>query len=843
FLFYSLGLQAQFAFHILEAPVDTLACDSTCTMLHGIFPKSLKTNTYTIGTIPYAPQSITGTPVVLGDDQFSNAIPIGFNFCFFENVYTQCYISDNGILTFNSAFAGASCNNNTQQLLPYFNSTFPDNAIFFLFMDVDPTLGGNVSYATIGSAPNRKLVIRYQNMKIFGATCTSNTSSYQVILYETTNVIEVHAGSKTTCDANPSNYSNYATIGIQNTGATQAFTAPGKHASVFTMTNEALRISPSGPLNYLLTWKDANNNTLATNTDSLYFCPPSLPYSKIKANIQYYCPPQSITDSVVLVKLNPHIDSLVIIKPQCNGDSTGSITVVASSPNPPLTYSLNNGPFGTGNSFIHLPIGNYLIKVKDANGCVKDTLVFLTAAYNVFAYIDSIIKPTCPDSNGKIVIHAGNGLPPYSILWSTGDTTWTLSGLPAGNYVATVTDANGCSNYAIINLLYDSLPVLQVQMTKPQCHDSSGMILVNTSGGTSPYHYLWNTGDTTASISNLPAGQYIVTVTDVHGCSTNSLYFLTDTLNLAFHDTVLHHTSCNLPNGQAMVNAGLGLPPYTFLWMPGGQNTAVATGLAAGIYTFTVTDANNCVVSDTVEVYSSTGLIQQISKANANCDSSNGKIYLNGVLNATGATHTLWSTGDTTLFITGLAPGIYWVQTTDSIGCIKKDTLIIGDDGTPYLGLLSYTAPLCYGDSTGSITLSGTSGTAPYKYSVDGVNFSSVAQISHIAGGSYTIYITDANSCPNDTVIFFPQPLELISTYTTDTVICYNDPTSFLHFSSSGGFPPYSYSLNGAAFVSSPQFPQLTQGVYTLVLRDSNLCMDTLLAVVPGPANTLEAVI
>ncbi len=836
------GLRAQSPFHIQEGPLDIIPCDSPCVMLHANFIKPLKTNNYQISSIAYAPQSVTGTSLSLNDDQFTTAIPIGFNFCFFENVYTQLYLSDNGVLTFNPSYNGGSCNNNTQQSLPYFNSTFPDNAIFFLFMDVDPGLGGTVNYATIGTAPNRKLVIRYQNMKIFGATCSNTTSSYQVILYESTNIIEVHVAGKTTCDSNPLNYSNYATVGIQNAGATQAFTAPGKHAAVFTMTNEAIRIAPNGIPNYLLTWKDANNSTLATNVDSLYYCPGVFPYHKIRASIQYYCPTILYRDSVIIDKIAPHLDSLSIVKPHCNNDSSGSIQVFASSGNPPLTYSLNNGAYGSSNQFIHLPVGNYIVSIKDANGCKKDTLIFLGPQYNVFAYIDSVIKPTCPDSNGSIFIHAGNGVPPYHIQWSTGDTTWSVSGLPAGTYVATVSDANGCTNFAIVNLLNSNLPVVVSQFDKPQCHDTSGAIYLTISGGATPYHIQWSTGDTTSTINQLSSGMYVVTVTDLIGCSTTSIIFLDDTLNLVSHDTVLHNTTCNLANGSALVNAGLGLPPFTYLWMPGGQNTAIATGLAAGSYTCTTTDANNCITHDTVTIAPSVGMVNLVSHANANCDSTNGKIYLNGVQNNTGWVHTLWSTGDTSQVISGLGAGTYWVTTTDSIGCVKTDTIILFNDGKPHLGILAYTPPLCFGDSSGSVTLSGYSGTAPYKYSLDGITYTSFAQINHITGGTYTIYITDANSCPADTVVVFPQPAQLITQYTADTVVCFNDHTSTLSWQTSGGFAPYLYSFNQQPFTAQQIYTALTQGNYPLIIKDNNNCLDTMNLVVPGPSSALAAI-
>ena len=842
-LLISLPASSQNGFDIVEGPTYLIDCDSTCTMLHANFPKPLKTNLYTAAASTYAPITITGTTLSTNDDKFSTAIPLGFNFCFFENVYTECYIADNGVLTFNPAYSGVSCNNNTQQLLPYFNSTFPDNAIFFMYMDVDPALGGSIKYATTGTAPFRKFVVSYQNMKIFGTTCSNATSSFDVVLNESTNIIDVHVNSKATCDGNLTNYSNYATVGVQNIGATTAFTVPGKHASMFTMSNEGLRIAPAGPQNYLLTWRNMYNNVIATNVDSIYFCPPSLPYTKIRAEITFYCPSVTFKDSVVIDKNRPHIDSILIIKPQCNGDSSGMITVLASGGTPPFTYAINSGPFGNSNVFTMITGGYYYITIKDANGCKKDTLLLVQPQYNVNIVVDSIIKPICPDSNGKIYAHAINGVPPYSITWSNGATGSPITGLTQGSYMITASDANGCTTAAVIFLEFDSIPTLQTTITKPICHNSVGSIAITPAGGTSPYHYLWSTGDTTYNLINIPAGQYGVTVTDMQGCSTISVILLQDTLTTTTFDTVLHNTTCNLNNGSALIIPSGGLPPFTYSWTPGGQTTATPTGMAAGTYVCTTKDVNNCVALDTLIIGSSLALVNSVSKANANCDSSNGKIYLNGVINQTGWVQALWSTGSTANVITGLAPGTYWVKTTDSIGCIKTDTIVLLNDGKPFLGLVSYNPPLCHGDSTGAITLTGTSGTAPYKYSVDGINFSSVAQITHIAGGTYTIYITDANSCLNDTVVVFNQPSQLISTYTADTVICFNDKTATANISTTGGLTPYLYSFNTSSYTPQNTYTNLTQGVYTVIVKDSHDCKETVLLNVQGPTSALDVVI
>lgn len=837
------SIKAQPGLSIVEGPVYMMPCTDPCAMIHASFPKPLKTNQYASSAIPYAPTAISGTTLPLGDDQFSGAIPIGFDFCFFQNTYSQCYIADNGVLTFNPAYANANCNNNTQQTLPYFNSTFPDNAVFFMFMDVDPTLGGTVQYATIGVAPFRKFVVSYQNMHIFGITCSAQTSSYQVVLFETTNIIEVHVGSKAICDASLTLYSNYATMGVQNAGATAAFTVPGKHAAIFTMNNQAVRIAPSGPPNYSIRWKNYLSQVIATQVDSILFCPPFLPYQKLYAEIDFYCPASTHKDSVVLNKTLPVIDSIHITKPMCNWSTTGSLTVFATGVNPPVQFALGNGPFGSNNVFSNLAAGQYTVSVKDANGCRKDSVVVIQPQYNLQIIADSIIKPICPDSNGKIIVHVANGLPPYIINWSNGATGTIATGLGAGTYVITASDANGCTTVISVVLAYDSIPLVTPVIIKPQCHDSSGSIQLNVSGGVPPYQYLWSTGATTSSLNNLAAGFYSVNVTDAHGCVSSPLIQVIDTLDMLTFPFVNTHTRCGLNNGSAYVLNVSGLAPFTYLWMPGGQTTFSASGLAPGTYTCTTIDANQCTRVDTITINASLPIVNQISKANANCDSSNGTIYLNGVQNPTGQVHALWNTGDTSWVLTGLAPGSYWVQTTDSLGCKDKDTIIISNDGKPHLQIVSYTPPLCYGDSTGSVTLSGTAGTSPYKYSLDGITFSSIAQLNHIAGGTYTIYITDANSCPNDTLVSFTQPPELITNYSAGQIICFDDQTAGIEWNTHGGFAPYVYSLNNNSFSTQSSYQNLGQGVYTLTVRDSNNCEKILLIDVPGPAAPLNILI
>jgi gliding motility-associated-like protein len=440
------------------------------------------------------------------------------------------------------------------------------------------------------------------------------------------------------------------------------------------------------------------------------------------------------------------------------------------------------------------------------------------------------------------IVHGINGTAPYTYVWSNGDTGPMADSLSAGTHLVTITDSNGCVGHRFINLVNDSIPIVQYFMTKPMCGDSSGSIALTVTNGHPGYHFSWSNGDTTSTANNLHAGLYTVTVSDIIGCQTSSIFVVSDTLTTVTQDTVIANTTCNTANGILQVTGLQGLPPYTYQWLPGGQTTSLVSNLAAGTYICITKDANNCAKIDTLVVNPSLGLENIVTKANANCDSSNGKIYLNGVLHHTGPYQILWSTGATSSSIVGLSPGVYWVKATDSIGCTKTDTITLLNDGIPHLKLISYTAPQCFGDSNGSVTLGGQGGGPPYKYSLDGTNFSSVAQMNNISGGTFTIYITDANACPNDTIVFFPQPPEIIISYQADTVICFNDQTASIQFAVSGGYPPYLLSWNGNSFTNQFAFSNQTQGIYPVIIKDSNNCTISKNVIIPGPQQPLEIV-
>lgn len=837
---------------INEGPVFTVPCDSVCTTVHASHPDIRKTNTYLVENISYAPVATPGaTTLSLTDDHFSSAVPIGFSFCFYEQTYTNAYISDNGHLTFNSLYSGQSASFDTKTALPFYNSTFPDNGIFSPFMDNKPTGGAAITYATLGTAPFRKFVVTWSNMPLFGATCSGGTSTYQVILYETTNRIECHITNKTGCDGDATNYRNFATLGIQSTGASSYAVAPGRNASIWTASNEGWAFRPNGDKAYTITWHMSRVPESAplpgmgappNNTDSLRYCG-TYPVTRF-VKMSLHCPSAVFWDSVVLDKDFPRPDSLILTYPHCNTSNDGALTILMGSDagaGPPYTFSVNGSPWSSTTTYTNLAAAPLSISIKDANGCRWDTIFFLPPQYSIDVVVDTVLMAHCPIQDGGAVVHVDSGTGPFTYAWSNGDTDSVLNGVE-GNifYSVTVTDALGCTGTANVYVPDSGKPAIVTAPIRPICGTPTGQISVSVSQGLPPYTYTWTPPVSTGPIATgLVAGNYMVTVTDANGCTSAKQTLLLDSLNiLTLPDTI--HTTCGLPNGSAQAHILNAVDsPYTFLWS-NGQTDSIATGLTGGeYYSVLITSAIGCQRTDTFYVNPSPALIANMYPANANCDSNNGAI--NVVLsNATGPTTYLWSTGDTTHSISGLAPGVYWLKVQDSIGCVDSNSVTLGDDGVPHLHILTYQPPACFGDSTGIIILDGTSGVAPYKYSIDGENFSTDAVIGNISGGTYTIYIRDANSCPGDTTVTFTQPPQIIiSALPSDTLICYTDRTGILDVSATGGFPPYEFAIDEGGFTAESLFTGLGVGAHIVQARDTNNCLVSQEFIMPGPAAPL----
>ncbi|MEO1629110.1 MAG: SprB repeat-containing protein, partial [Bacteroidota bacterium] len=285
----------------------------------------------------------------------------------------------------------------------------------------------------------------------------------------------------------------------------------------------------------------------------------------------------------------------------CTGGSDGSLTAQGFGGWPPYTYTWSTGD--TTQTISGLSAGTYTVTVQDI-----DLALFVVSA-TIFEPppLGVILQPSggCAPNSGTINTVTFQGTPPYTYVWSDGQTTATAVGLDAGMYSVTVTDANGCTvseSTTVVTSNSSNISLLTTASfeTCAGSSDATATVVVQ-SGGVPPYTYLWSDGQTTDIAVGLTSGQYSVTVTDANGCTAEA----TQIVELSPEGIWLMVTStdavCGEDNGTAYVGIMTGVPPFTILWSNGNMTTN-PTGLAPGTYSVTVTDSNGCTNADSVVV-------------------------------------------------------------------------------------------------------------------------------------------------------------------------------------------------------------------------------------------------
>ncbi|WP_188221669.1 MBG domain-containing protein, partial [Flavobacterium pokkalii] len=290
----------------------------------------------------------------------------------------------------------------------------------------------------------------------------------------------------------------------------------------------------------------------------------------------------------------------------CNGGSNGTATVVASGGTPGYTYSWAPSG-GTAATATGLAAGTYSVTITDANSCTK-TITGIVVGQPAAALNGTTTTTTVScfgGSNGTATVVASGGTPGYTYSWApSGGTAATATGLAAGTYSVTITDAKSCQ--ITINNIVVGQPAAALNgsttTTAVSCFGgSNGIATVTPSGGTSGYTYSWSpSGGTSATATGLAAGTYSVTITDANSCTKTITGIVVGQPSAALNGTITTTTpvSCNGgSNGTATVVASGGTPGYTYSWAPSGGTATTATGLAAGTYSVTITDAKSCQIT------------------------------------------------------------------------------------------------------------------------------------------------------------------------------------------------------------------------------------------------------
>ena len=316
----------------IDAGDDVTICNvQTVDLSADYTPNAVGTNDYTLENIPINmdPQA-TGISIDnLPDDSYSDIIDIGFDFCFYSNVYDQLLISTNNYVTFDLTDA----NGYSSWITSEFDLLTPPgvvlNAIMGPWMDLDPSDGGSLYYNVYGVAPFRRFVVSFENFGYYG--CTGLAYNGQIKLFETTNVIEVHIQNQPLCDT----WNNgESVLGIVNEDESQFLIANGWNNTQLTGNNEAFRFIPSGAALTNLVWTDDMGTVLGNGTDISVNPLVTTTYTVTASE----CPDEYSDDVTVFVPTDITVDA-VIDDNLCSGEITGSIDITVNNGSPPTFFS------------------------------------------------------------------------------------------------------------------------------------------------------------------------------------------------------------------------------------------------------------------------------------------------------------------------------------------------------------------------------------------------------------------------------------------------------------------------------------------------------------------------
>ena len=382
---------------IVYAGEDTTFCsdnDSATVLTASYHIVGQDTTSYDVTLLDECPAPILegGTPTSIDtDDIWSEAIDLGFDFCFFGETYSQILIGSNGVLSFE--FENAETGNgwdlqgfgsSTPDQLPNSsNTTISEANIFGVGHDIDPSDCGEINYMVLGSAPARQFVVNYIDVCHFGFSCSDYTSTSQIILYESSNFIDVNIIDKPICTEWND---GLAVVGIQNIDDTIAFTPEDRNTSVWEASNESWRFSPSvGEADYVFEWYDGD--TLVGTEDTITVYPEET--TTYTAAVTYnLCNGETATvTDTVLVEITPTpipiaVENDVFI---CAGEEAVlEVNIDASAQSPDIVYywTYDNVDIQSGpeNTFMFAEgaqaYGEYLVTAyNEETACYASTVI------------------------------------------------------------------------------------------------------------------------------------------------------------------------------------------------------------------------------------------------------------------------------------------------------------------------------------------------------------------------------------------------------------------------------------------------------------------------------------
>lgn len=490
-----------------------------------------------------------------------------------------------------------------------------------------------------------------------------------------------------------------------------------------------LSISPSG--SYTFNW--SNGTTIE---DLINIAPGSYSVTVTSAFGCTATASATVNDNPVVINISENIthNSSCLL-----GNGTIDISI---TPAGIYTFLWSNG--ATTEDLDSLAPGNYSVTVSTGINC-SSSATYIVQSFTNDPDILSIDTPsTCGESNGAIDLQVSNGLPPYTFLWSNGNTTQALNNIPGNTYSVTVTGSNGCTSSIIVDLPDVNIPIAITSLIIPNtsCMGSDGSIDITLSPSGN-FNFLWSTGDTTEDLTDIGAGTYIITVTLGINCLITESFTVTNE-NIPFDITGSSspNNSCTTPNGAIDLTM---IPPgaYTYDWSS-GESSEDLQNLDAGVYIVTVTNIDGCSITSTFNIVNQffSFVISGIAVPNTSCQVPNGSLDIS--LSPAGVYSFLWSNGATTEDLQNITAGVYGVTVEGAGGC-TEDTVFAIEDQSSGFTLSAITIP-----NTSCVSPNGIvdlSVTPPGAYTYIWSNGTFTEDIQFLPAGLYSVTVSDVNNC------------------------------------------------------------------------------------------------
>ena len=452
------------------------------------------------------------------------------------------------------------------------------------------------------------------------------------------------------------------------------------------------------------------------------------------------------------------------------------------------------------------------------------------------------------DGSATVIADTGKGQPPYAYSLDGGpyQPGGTFSGISLGNHYITIRDAASCTfNIPFVINQPEPLSVSVSDLTNVACFgENTGSVSVTAAGGVSPYTYRLDTGpfQDNGSFGSLSAGDYIITVRDANNCERQIQVEITQPEAALSRTVIVTDVACyGDSTGSVDLSVTGGTLPYTFLWSNEAETEDIS-GVPAGSYSVTVSDSTGCTIHASASVEQPaealTGNIVSLTHVSEHGE-SNGSITISG---SGGRPPYSYSLDEGEFQPSGtfgsLSAGSYSIRVMDASSCIFIIPFVINQPDPLIISISGQTNVACFGENTGSVSVTATGGVSPYTYRLDTGPFQDNGSFGSLSAVDYIITVRDANNCERQIQVEITQPEAALSgTVIATDVACYGDSTGSVDLSVTGGTLPYTFLWSNEA--ETEDISGVPAGSYSVTISDLNGCTINASASVEQPAEAL----